>query len=464
MTLGLTLALVTILAVAAHPPLGPALILVSALLSSGVERDTLVPVLRPHEVVLGLVAAGTVLHMLGAAFTQRRDADRESRPPVLGRLEVVLVLLAAAGSVLPLTWMVIRGRHITQDDVFYALQLWKYLAVFLIVRQSIRTPAQVRRVLWLVISVSAVVAVVGILQSLSLGGVRGLIASYHAAGDEVSDQATTRATATLGSSFSVGDVMVFSLAIAAGLLVNGSRQRLVLAGLSLLFVFGAFAASEFSALIGIVVAVFVFGFVTRTLGRTVLAFGAAAGAAAIALQPLIDARLSRFHTASGLPPSWSGRLENLNAFFLPEIKTDWNWLTGVRPAARINPPEQWRDWVYIESGHVWLLWTGGIVFAALFFVFLAIAMPRVLRVARSRTDAVGTAAAASFTALAVMAALMTLDPHLTLRGSAEVNFTLLALALGAGVPPPGSRSARTPARASASGAGGRRKSPARPLR
>ena len=50
-------------------------------------------------------------------------------------------------------------------------------------------------------------------------------------------------------------------------------------------------------------------------------------------------------------------------------------------------------------------------------------------VARARTDAVGVAASAAVAAVFSMVVLMLFDPHLTMRGGADLLFPLLAMAL-----------------------------------
>jgi hypothetical protein len=49
-------------------------------------------------------------------------------------------------------------------------------------------------------------------------------------------------------------------------------------------------------------------------------------------------------------------------------------------------------------------------------------------IARSRRGPVGVAASASLASLLAMFVLMTFDPHITLRGTADLLFSLLALA------------------------------------
>ena len=85
--------------------------------------------------------------------------------------------------------------------------------------------------------------------------------------------------------------------------------------------------------------------------------------------------------------------------------------------------------VYIESGYVWLLWIGGLPFLTAFFYFVLMSLRRLGQVARNRDDAVGCAALSSFCSVVVMTVLMLFDPHLTMRGAADIFFPMLALSL-----------------------------------
>jgi hypothetical protein len=416
-------ALAVVLAVALHPPAGAYLLLAATPLLAGLDRGLVLPVLRPHEALALLIAAGLVGHV-----ALRAAARAPARLHLqFGRVDAAILLLAVTGSILPLVDMAFRDRAIVLDDVFYALTVWKYYGVFLIIRTSITTQAQVRRCLWVALGAGAVVALVGLAQVLGAPGIGSITRHYDP--ESVNSPQLERGTSTLASSIAVGDVMVFSLAIAAGMLLGGDRRQLRLAGLALLFVFGTVATGQFSALIALVVGVLAFGWLTGVLSRAILALTPVAGVAALLLRPVIEARLRGFHGGRTLPQSWQVRLDNVTTHFWPVLQTDVNWLTGVRPLARIDGPRfSGIQYIWIESGYVWLLWTGGIAFAAAFLWYAWVALRTVARIARERTDAVGIAATASFTALVVTVVLMTLDPHVTLRGSADLSFALLALA------------------------------------
>jgi hypothetical protein len=418
----------------AHPPIAAYALILLTPLTVGIDRDTLLPVLRPSEALLFLV---------GAALAARWVAGFAAGHPLtlrLPRIDAVLVALAFCGSVLPIMWMIARGAAVERDDVLYGLQLWKYYGVFVIVRAAVRTIPDVRRCLWVAMGASAIVALVGIAQIAGVGPVNALIAAYFAPFQDTGAVENLRATSTIASSQAVGDVQIFSLAISAGFLLRGHQPRGPLIALTGLFVAGALAAGQFSGFIGLAVGAFAIGMITGRLGRLALAGGPAVLALGIALAPVIERRLTGFQTAEGLPPSWLGRVANLRSYFIPELSNHYQWVLGVRPAARVPAVEPWRQFVFLESGHVWLLWTGGVVLFAAYVVYTVYGTRLVARVARARDDAVGIAAVASFTAFVVVTVEMIFDPHLTLRGSAELAFALLALALCPAapqrVPPP----------------------------
>ena len=232
----------------------------------------------------------------------------------------------------------------------------------------------------------------------------------------------------MGSAFATGDVMAFHFGIALAWLASGRPPRKLLLGLAVLFAIGGLSSGQFSSVIGLLVVAGAVGLVTGTLTRVVVGLLPAALLAGLLLQPVIENRLAGFSSSGGLPPSWLGRLKNIRRFFLPELASDFNFLFGVRPSARIPAPEPWREYVWIESGYIWLLWNGGLLMLGAFVVFLVTTIRGLVRVARCHAGTTGIAAVAAFAALSAVTVLMILDPHLTLRGSADLLFSLIGLA------------------------------------
>ncbi len=415
-TLLALIAAALVAAIFVHPPVAAYVLLGSTPLIAGLERGDLIPLLRPSEAV-ALIVMGALL-LRAAAVSRGRLSLR------IGRLDLAILFLTVAGSIVPVLWMVARAKDITQDDLLYALQLWKYYAVFLAVRAAIRTEQQVRTCLWTAMIAASLVGAIAVIEAGNLFGLPDLLSQYY--GVEGSDK---RGSSTIGSPHAVADLMVMNLAIAGGWLIRGGAKRGPLLVLGAGFVFGIIASGEFSGYIGLLLAVGTVGLITGTLGRSFLVFVPVVAVAALSLRSVVAARLSGFESESGMPQSWEARLENLRTFFWPELTDNLNWVMGVRPSPRVPAPETWREWVWIESGHTYLLWSGGVLFFLAFFVFLWTAMRRVARVARNRSDAIGVAAIASLTGLVLVAVLMTFDPHLTFRGAADLNFSLLALAL-----------------------------------
>lgn len=421
-------------AVMIHPPLAAYVFLCLSPLVVGMERGAVLPLLRPNEALIILLAAALVARSLLQVLTG------EIRRPQLHRVDVAILAMAVTSSLMPLMWMIARGLPVSQDDLLYASVIWKYYALYLIFRTAVRTERQVRTCLFLSVGIAAVLAVIGILQALQMFGVPELLAQWFSFDGEVADFDENRASATIAHPQAFGDVMVFNMAICAAWLLtrrgNGApdplsrAQRTALVAGGALFTLGSIASGQFSEVIALVVAAIAVGVVTGRAKRVLVSLVPVTVAALVILQPVLDRRLSGVDRSSGLPQSWVARWENLNDYFFPRLASGVDFLFGVQLSARVPAPETLRaDWVYIESGYVWLLWVGGIPLLLAFFLFLRRAMKATLDSARQAAGSISVAAVASFASLAVLAVVTVFDPHLTVRGSADLAFPLLALAL-----------------------------------
>jgi hypothetical protein len=333
------------------------------------------------------------------------------------------------------------------DDILYASTIWKFYGLFVLVRASVRTERQVARCLYLSLAAYALVAVVTILQSLQVAGVPELVNLVYAT-DDPRGAGAGRGSATLGSSIAVGDVMAFSLVICLALLLRRSGSRRLAGVLAALFAVGGLASGQFSGVIALVVSVFALAVLAGRVRRILATMMPVLLVAAVLLRPVVQARINNFDLSTGLPQSWTVRLDNLRLFVWPQVFSGENWLFGVRPSARVAVDTSWGPFIYIESGHTWLLWTGGIPFALAFLVFTWAAVRTARSVAHARTGAVGTAADAAFAAVWAVFVLMAFDPHITMRGTADLLFSLLALATAV----PGGAWRITPARIAGRGA------------
>jgi len=418
------LALPVVVGVVLRPSFGAYLFLFANPLIVGIARGDVVPLLRPNELLLGLLLLALALRL-----ALRVMAGQPLRAG-FNAVDGALLGLAVAGSLLPLGWRLVRSLPVTLDDVLYAIVLWKYLALYGFFRQIVETRRQVLLCLLASMASGVIVAVVAMLQVSNLFGVPELLQQHYddpfTGGD---GPVTSRGTSTIASSFGTADVMIMNLLIALALLRWLRWRSWLLAGGAALFLSGAVAAGAFSGFIGLGFALFVFAVATREIARLAMAALPMALLGGIAFWPVIAGRLEGFTRPSGLPQSWEGRWENLRDFFLPEIVRGVNWLTGVRPAARVPGPESWREWVYIESGYVWLLWIGGVPFLFAFIAFVVFAGWYLWHIARRHEDMPAVVATVAISYLGVIVLLMLLDPHLTVRGSADLFFPLLALAL-----------------------------------
>ena len=403
----------------ARPAVAAYLLIFLTPLIVSINVGSVVPLLRPNEALMVLLGLGIALRWLA------RLRSGGIRWPRLNRVDVALIALGITSSVLPLAMMLVRQRPVTKDDFLYSLVLWKLLAEYIIVRSAISTREQALRCLWLSMWTAAIVGAIGIVQSLGVAGVPGLVARLTSTSSAQSMESIGRGSSLLGLPDATADLAILNLGIAVALLVRGHPRRKLLAGLCILFALSVVGAAEFATVIGLVVAVIALMALTRS-GRLAIYLVPVGLLGGVLLWPVIELRLSGFHSNAGLPLSWVDRIYNLRTYFVPPLLSDHNWILGVRPSPRIATSTKAGGYIWLESGYLWLLWGGGIPLLASYIAFAHAVIGRGLAYAR-RADVAGVAATAVTAAMCSQVVLMVLDPHLTYRGSGDALFLLLAL-------------------------------------
>lgn len=422
MALGVAIPLAVV--IYAAPQFGAYMWLAVTPLIVGMERGDILPVLRPNEALLALILVAAGLRIGPALILQRWAV------PSFGRIDLALGLLVLTGSALPLFMAFGREVALESDDVFYSMVLVKYCLIYTLFRFTITTEYQIRTCLIIIIASSIPVAGVAFLQVNEALGVPDILYNYYGSPfSGAMEPVTSRGTSTIASSFGVANVMAMTASVVFGWLLVYGQPRVLLLGAGAVCLLGVIAAGQFSGFIGLAVAIAATGYFLKRLRLIGFIAIPVIALAVIMFWSVVDQRLSGFERHSGLPQSWEGRIENLEYFVIPELIENDNWLLGVRPAARIPAPEWWRDWVFIESGYIWLLWIGGIPFLCAFLTFVWVGLRDLNWIIRRKTGFASIAAVASAASLTMIAVLMFLDPHLTMRGGADLFYPLLALAL-----------------------------------
>jgi hypothetical protein len=393
-------------------------------LIAGIDRGNLIPLVRPNEALLVVLIAGALI----GAYLRWCRGDRV--PLQLNQLDIPLGIFLLMSTAWPLLSMILRGHTPLTSDLAAVLPVCKLVAIYLLVRFTVSTEAQLVRCFRLIIWPGAVVAVIAILQTLHFGPVVSILQAVWTP-DSNAAALAERGTTTLGSPLATGDYLVIGLTLVICCGMRGlldRRERLVL---GVLLGAGILATGQFSTWISAVVAGGVILWRFSTVRRHSLRFLWLLPVALAVGAPALIGRLQGFGEF-GVPRSWIGRWSNLSTFYLPRFDFI-NVLLGVSPNSVLPAPERWRDVIYLESGYLDLLWIGGIPLLAAFGWLSVVVLRRTGKlIAQSdgQPAALSAAASALWVSWWFVVILTVLDPHLTFRGSGDLLFVLVGMTTG----------------------------------
>jgi hypothetical protein len=380
---------------------------------AGIERGSLVPLMRPNEALLVLLTAGA---MAGGYVRAVRGARLQLR---LHPWDIPLAAFFLLATLWPIGSMLMRGELPGTADVMAILPACKLAGLFLLVRITVRTPTQVLWCIRLIVGGAIGIAAIAVLQTLNFGPVLALIRVINP------DAGFERGGATLANPISTGDYILIGLTLLITSRVRGLLPKWSTVGASVVLAAGLLAAGQFSTWLGALVVCALIFWRVPAARLAALRLAPILGIAMVVGSPALRGRLGEF-TGGSAPQSWRVRWDNLTHLYIPDLLENGRFLVGVSPNSVVVPPDTWRDVVYLESGYLQLLWIGGVPLLVA-FVALSWAVLTLTGRLSARPDGVGACSSALFIAWSMIVVLLILDPHLFMRGPSDLLFTLIGI-------------------------------------
>ncbi|HEU0088679.1 MAG TPA: hypothetical protein VFQ77_13710 [Pseudonocardiaceae bacterium] len=409
-----------LIAAACQPIVATYLYLGTLPIVAGIDRGTLIPLVRPNEALLVVLLAGAGL---GGYLRYCRGEPTALRPHPL---EMPLAAFLLAATVWPITSLMLRGQTPAAADLAAVLPVCKLVAIYLLVRCTVVTEPQLVRCIRLIAWPGAVVAVIAVLQTIGFGPVVAMLEAVWTT-DVTSAAIAERGTTTLSSPIATGDYIIFSLVLVICCGIRGVLDRRERLGLGLVLSTGVLASGQFSTWISAAVATVLILWRFPQLRRRAVRFLPMVPIIFAIGAPAVFTRLGGF-ADRGVPHSWLGRWDNLSTFYLPRFNL-LSILLGVSPNPVLPAPETWRDVIYLEAGYLQFLWIGGIPLL-LAFGWLSVAVLRRTAGLMDAPGALGAAASALWISWWFLLVLTVIDPHLTMRGIGDILFALMAITTG----------------------------------
>ena len=281
--------------VAWRPVLATYLYLATLPFIAGIERDSLIPLVRPNEAFLVLLMAGA---MAGGYVRAVRGAPLQLR---LRPWDVPLAAFILLATVWPISSMLLRAMPPLPSDVIAVLPACKLAGLVLLVRTTIRTPTQVQWCIRLIIGGAVGIAGVAILQVLSIGPVLAMLDTWWPTDPGGSRTRVARRRSRTRSA--TGDYIVIGLTLLVTSGVRGLLGRWTAVGAMLVLAPGLVAAGQFSTWLGALIVGALLVWRLPALRASALRFAPILGIAVLVGAPAL---LGRFRDFSGVSSRRAG--------------------------------------------------------------------------------------------------------------------------------------------------------------
>lgn len=415
---GLLLALGYILYALKKPIINVYVVIAATVLTSGMARGALIPMLIPNEPILLGAAALALPYILLTLWRSAR----------LPRTLLFAILALIVGTVIiPLTADYLRGFDLGISTIFNLAAPLQYVLLFMLCKYLVQTDAERRRVVWLLIGMSLIVAAVGLLQALRVNFVLQLLTHWYP-----SDQTTTalslgRVTSLLSAWNALGAFLMVNLLIARTLLLRsaGETHKRLLLLICAVIIACMLASGSFASAIGLAIGFLMIEAYDERFHVDYLVFFALAILVTyLVLGPLISERLAyQSRNDSVVPETLTFRFQVWGEVFLPALQNHILW--GVQPEIPSTAGWQWA-----ENHYLFLLYRGGIFAVLGHLAWVALTLKWLFGFIRRNTGISRSIAISAATILVVLSIMGLTNEVFTFSGVNEYVWILLGIAAG----------------------------------
>jgi O-antigen/teichoic acid export membrane protein len=377
-----------------RPLFGCAALVLTVPLTAGLSRGSVIPVLKPNELILLIVLAGVIAHLV---------TIKRIRP--VGGLD-----LAVGGYVLgsiAIPWMVLTLSHYPAD-----LDTWRtvlspalFLVVYYVFSRTTFSEDGVRAVLNSAMLAGVLVCLIAAAELVNLPGARSFIEAYYPA----PILSSFRPSSTLGHYSAVGAFGALTYILALAIATVGhpgfsTRWLTFVMGTGLL---GVIVSQTWAPLAVLPLATLIIVLYGRRIPRE-LAITAVLGIIGlIVLFPLISARFDSQHLISAqgfaIPESMQTRVRYWSEFIIPAL-SEHIWVgTGTVIPGTVPAPLA----TFVDNEYLWAAFRAGIPGVALLLGMLLSIMAVAVKIRTSKNPsqrAIGAAALATITMLLLLGA------------------------------------------------------------
>lgn len=397
-------------------------------LTSGMERGAILPLLKPNEIVF-LIALMVALIISLVNPKLRHEGG--------GYLLFSGVVLGLGTALIPLAAYLTRQIDLSTQDILALTAPIQYFLLFWVFAAIPQTHQERYRLILLMIGLGGLIALIGLLQGAGVGFVQSILDTYYPSSHGAVADEAGRVTSLFGAWNATGIFLMANSLLCWGVLpsVNVGWERAYITVALAASILGLIATGSFAGIGTLFAGILLVTAIQGRAGRVfpiLVVLAILLVALIFVLQPivgpLIEQRLDyQFSGKRGqdgwIPQTLTFRFDVWQEFFWPSIRANPIW--GTRPTIPAG-----FGWHAFESQYIGLLFSTGIIGLISWIVWLLGSFSWLLWLQTKMAGFGRSVGSVALVFLAMMAVAGFTNAVFTFAGSVDYLWIMLAITAG----------------------------------